>query len=349
MSAKFDLDYSGEANGPAALGSLDDTVNRNTAMLLGRLTNVAGTNSITGRLSMSAGFAGISTNARFSFVPANDNTGAVTMQLQTTAGSNVGSAFALKTVDGDALASGDLVAGRLYEFEYNSGEGYARLVTMTAETTGAVYDVFTSSGTWNKPGNVTANSRVLIQVWAGGGGGYSGSGGGGGGGGFKELWMLASDLGSTETVTIGSGGAVDTAGGNSSFGSHVTAYGGGTGSTGGGGGGGGATAKGSDASGGTGGAGGAPLFAYVGGGNGGGTGVAGGSSSRGGGGGGGSAAAGGPSEFAGGGGGGNAGAAGTSIYGGAGGGSGAAGTAPGGGGGAAAAGARGEVRVTVFI
>lgn len=100
--------------------------------------------------------------------------------------------------------------------------------------------VFTSSGTWTKPSGFGAKAYVLIQAWgAGGGGGRVSSGSnasGGGGGAYSQRWILLSSLGSTETVTIGAGGAgatandtSGTAGGNSTFGSHVTAYGGGGG------------------------------------------------------------------------------------------------------------------------
>jgi len=104
--------------------------------------------------------------------------------------------------------------------------------------------VFTSSGTWSKPSGFGAKAVALIQNWGGGGGasraGATGSLSGGGGGQYSELWILLSSLGSTETVTIGSGGAGRTgstgngsAGGNTTFGSWLTAYGGGGGSSGG--------------------------------------------------------------------------------------------------------------------
>lgn len=101
---------------------------------------------------------------------------------------------------------------------------------------------FTTSGTWTKPTGFGANSHVFIQAWGGGGSGARGTannGSGGGGGGYNFTWEKLSDLGATETVTIGLGGASRTtatfyqpgaAGGTSSFGTLLYAYGGGGGS-----------------------------------------------------------------------------------------------------------------------
>lgn len=124
-------------------------------------------------------------------------------------------------------------------------------VVLPAGTVAKIADVqdFTGSGTWNKPAN--ALWVDVIAVGAGGGGGGGGrvasgnaaSGGGGGGGGQRRVARFkASDLGSSETVTInaagtgangstsnGVAGSDGTAGGNVTFGSKVTAYGGGGG------------------------------------------------------------------------------------------------------------------------
>jgi hypothetical protein len=114
---------------------------------------------------------------------------------------------------------------------------------------------FSASGTWTKP--TTSNGVAATPKWilvralgAGGGGGSGqcaaigtarGGGSGGGGGSINEVWLPASVAGVTETVTIGAGGAqvagVSTVttgtngniGGNTTFGSLVTGYGGGGG------------------------------------------------------------------------------------------------------------------------
>ena len=89
--------------------------------------------------------------------------------------------------------------------------------------------VFTSSGTWTKD----AGLKYIIVEGVGGGGGCDDddNGAGSGGGYFRKL-ILASALGSTETVTIGAAGTSAalvgsaTNGGNTSFGSHCTGNGG---------------------------------------------------------------------------------------------------------------------------
>lgn len=95
-----------------------------------------------------------------------------------------------------------------------------------------VRNVYTSGATWTKPSGL-----LYVEVEGLGGGGGGGNvnttgraGGGGGAGGYARKLIAAASLGATETVTIGSGGASASAGGNTSFGSHITCNGGSAGS-----------------------------------------------------------------------------------------------------------------------
>lgn len=243
-----------------------------------------------------------------------------------------------------------------------------------ASTLGVDVQTFNASGTWTKPAGYSANSRVLVEVWGGGGSGRYASAGnagsGGGGGGYSFGWFSLSQLGATESVTVGAGGASQTSpatdgidGGNSSFGSLLTGYGGGKGAgPNSGGGGGGQLSKG-NASGGT--FSGAPFpeealnFGNAGEGAGGNSTKSNGTGGRFKGGGGSTGNANCEGSVYGGGGGsgtsstGVGGTPGTSIFGGAGGGLNTAGSQPGGGGGAgyntsSGAGGAGRVRVTIF-
>ena len=87
--------------------------------------------------------------------------------------------------------------------------------------------IFTSSGTWNKPAVGQFAFITVIGGGGNGGDGFEGSGeyggGGGGAGGVSKQLIPLSVLGSTETVTVG------ISGGTSSFGSWLQATGGGNG------------------------------------------------------------------------------------------------------------------------
>ena len=89
-----------------------------------------------------------------------------------------------------------------------------------------VYDLADSPATWTKPDGL---KFIKVEIWGGGGNGAGGSvpsrNSGGGGGGYNVSYFNESELGATETITVG--GAAT----NSTFGSLLTGYRGGNGKT----------------------------------------------------------------------------------------------------------------------
>lgn len=133
---------------------------------------------------------------------------------------------------GGAAAETDPQVGTLTNTKWCTSDGTAINCTTDAPSAGGSdVQTFNSSGTWTKPGSGTI---AMVECWGGGAGGTRHYSGGGGGGGYNMKWIPLSSLGATETVTIGAGGTgktgsdgPGTAGGNSTFGSHLTGYGGG--------------------------------------------------------------------------------------------------------------------------
>ncbi len=161
--------------------------------------------------------------------------GAVTFTTTTSTINGSSSPFSVGTNSGASFIS-------------EGGNWYVFACTACSSGGGATENVqsFTANGTWNKP----TGSPQLTKVTCTGGGAGGGSGafepsgteanGGSGGGGGSQLTRLfqTSALPSSVTVTIGTGGNGGTAvtaagpgtngvtGGNTTFGTYLTAYGG---------------------------------------------------------------------------------------------------------------------------
>lgn len=94
-------------------------------------------------------------------------------------------------------------------------------------------EVITTIGasTWTQTGK-TDLKRIRVTCYgsgAGGGGGAGNGGGGGGSGGIGIVTLEASSVTTNVTVTVAAGGAVQTAGGTTSFGAYIVSTGGATG------------------------------------------------------------------------------------------------------------------------
>lgn len=299
------------------------------------LTAVGGTvNAVTATLSPVLDGAGLIDGMGFTLTWTAGNTGGMTLAL------NGGSPLPIVGANGLALPPGSVGAGLRSVLTYAAGQYVLVSPSLTGVSAGSssYYWAFTVSGTWVKPDSLYDDRLVMVEAWgAGGGGRFGGGSGGGGGGAYMRREFRAINLPATVTLTIAPGAAVNTNGGNSTFGAFLTAYGGGT-SDGSNGGGGGGTQQ----------AGVATVGGFQGGVSG--TGIAGGDASGlyggGAGAGGGGGGDGGRTVF-GGGGGGSGGNGGSSLWGGNGGATGFAGAAPGGGGGDNASGGRGEIRIWI--
>lgn len=301
-----------------------------------RLTSIAGTADAVTAVVDPVLEAGLVAGMSFWFDAIADNTGAMTMVIGSEASVDIVDA------DGAGLETDAVLNGTSYLLYYDGAD--LRIVSQSSTTTDrtALFTrvVFSASGTSTKPTGFPDDGQLTIEVWAGGGGGHS-SNTGGGGGAYNKFVGRGADHSTTETVTVGAGGAIGVAGGNSSVGSLVAAFGGGAGGSNGGGGGGGQISAGGNGGSLSGGAGGSPD---------GGSGSYNPSGSAGNGypalfgGGGGSYNKGGDSLYGGAGGGGGV-TGGVSVYGGNGGVFGG-GVIPGGGGGRGGAGARGQIIIT---
>jgi hypothetical protein len=159
-----------------------------------------------------------------------DNTGACTIDVN-----GIGTRAIMKHFD-SPLEGQDIRSGQMVTLMYDGT--HFQMLSQTGQSGGGgcagTYEVFIASGTWTRP---ACGSMAHVKCWGGGGsGGRSGSTSsmstGGGGGGYAEALLHFSQLGQTVSVTVGAGGQYSTTstgndGGDSQFGTHLIAYGGG--------------------------------------------------------------------------------------------------------------------------
>lgn len=151
-------------------------------------SSVGGTaNAIT--LTNSPPIGGYSNGLRLKFKAPATNTGAVTVDVDGQGTKNI---YKLSGSTLIACTGNEIITGVIYELNYDG----TQFQLLSGASGGATdYQQFTSSGTWTKPTGFDSNAMVLIECWGAGAGGVNSSSG-------------------------------TSFGGNTSFGSHVIAYGG---------------------------------------------------------------------------------------------------------------------------
>lgn len=187
-------------SGPKSAAQLAADANAELAELYNRATwllgSVAGTNDITA--SASAWLTAYADGQRFRFKPTADNTGAVTLNVN-----SIG-ARAIVTSAGAALVNGSLDADALYTVTYYAAGDHFRLESSGGSGSGTSTPDeevwFTSSGTFSKASYPGARQFRVTAIGPGGDGAAEGAGGQAGGVAIKPF--VPADLANDVTVTI---------------------------------------------------------------------------------------------------------------------------------------------------
>ncbi len=94
----------------------------------GVLQSVSGTNAIEASLSIDEGFSALADGMEATLIPANTNTGAVTLDIEGTGAKSV------LNKDGDALNAGDLLEGGAVSIKFIAGDDAWRVLSSTGTT-----------------------------------------------------------------------------------------------------------------------------------------------------------------------------------------------------------------------
>lgn len=166
-----------------------------------------------------------------SFRPNTSNTGACSLNVNGTG------ALAIKNANGTDPGDGTLVANKYTTLIFNNLTNTWDLPVINALTP-PLTRIFTTSQTYTP---TTGLKYAVVEIVGGGGGatytsagsGAFSSAGSGAGGGYGRRTLTSTQIGASQVITIGSGGAAGTsgtpngnAGGNSSFGAFITSNGG---------------------------------------------------------------------------------------------------------------------------
>ncbi len=164
-------------------------------------------------VATSGGASGVFENKAMSGDATLASTGALTIANDAVTYAKMQNVSAASRLLGRGSAGG---AGDVEEITLGSGLSLSG-TTLSATGGSASVDVklYTADDTWTNPSSGTAK-RVFVRLVGGGGGGGSGrkgaagsvrcAGGGGAAAAVVEFWTLTTDLGATESVTVGAGG-----------------------------------------------------------------------------------------------------------------------------------------------
>lgn len=131
MTSKRNISKTAPVSGATFTADVADTVNALSAYLGGNAVTVAGTNTITCTIDITSGFTGPGDGMLLAIDPANDNTGAVTLNIASTG------AKAVVNADGTALSGGELETGTLYLLFFVSADDHWRIVSAQAQEAAA--------------------------------------------------------------------------------------------------------------------------------------------------------------------------------------------------------------------